>query len=130
MHRKTITRLHIPLILDPNRSFTITGSIIEIERGLKKTIVGIKTVDLSRENDNEDFFSLVMYGQVKSIGDKVLEKGDLIFCTGQLNASTINSAPELEIKHFSSYDGVRTLLESTRVVSVPLENIINPDSAY
>jgi len=83
--------------VDSNRTFTILGLITALDRGLKKTTLSIKTIDLSRENDNEDYFSLVMYGQIKSIGDKVLEKGDLIFCTGQLNCITINSAPELEI---------------------------------
>ena len=131
MHKHSISLLHLPLSLDPNRQFSILGQITALERGLKKTIVSIKTVDLSRESDNEDYFTLVMYGQVKSIGDKVLEKGDLIHCTGQLNCPlSTSTAPELEIKHFSAYDGVRTLLETTRVVSVPLENIINPDSAY
>lgn len=130
MHKHSISLLHLPLCLDPHRTFTFLGQITALDRGLKKTMVSIKTVDLSRENDNEDFFTLVMYGQIKSIGDKILEVGDLLYCTGQLNCPLSASTPELEIKHFTAYDGVRTLLETTRVVSVPLENIINPDSAY
>lgn len=130
MHKRSISLLHLPLIVDSNRTFTFLGQITALERGLKKTIVSIKTIDLSRENDNEDYFTLVMHGQVKSIGDKILEVGDLLHCTGQLNSLSTSTPPELEIKHFSAYDGVRTLLETTRVVAVPLENIINPDSAY
>lgn len=130
MHKRTIIQLYTPLSVDPNRTFTILGIITNLDRGLKKTIVSVKTIDLIRENNNEDYFNLSMSGQIKSTGDKILEKGDLLFCTGQLNCTSIDSHPELEIKHFNAWDGMRNMLESTRAVSVPLDNIINPDSAY
>lgn len=117
MNPAAVSLLHISLSVCPNKMFQIIGHIKSIDRQLKTTILEVITVDYSKEVDNTDHFNLTLYGNVKTLGDKILSREDLIFATGQMNVDC--DVVIFEVRHFLSWNGMRNIFESPSVKVAP-----------
>lgn len=117
MNPAAVSLLHIPLSVSPNKMFQIIGHIKSIDRQLKTTILEVVTVDYSKEVDNTDHFNLTLYGNIKSLADKILSREDLIFATGQMNVDCDKII--FEVRHFLSWNGMRNIFEAPSVKVAP-----------
>ncbi len=119
MHRNSISILHTPLIICPSKIFTIIGHITELRRELKQTVLHVQVVDYTKPEDNVEVFELILMGEVKTLGDRTLSIGDLIYSVGELKSFTIDKKLELRCKWFLAWNGMSNSFESTKAVKAP-----------
>lgn len=129
MNPAVISMLHISLSVSPNKMFQIIGHIKSIDRQLKTTILEVITVDYSKVNDNTDHFKLSIYGNIKTLADKILSREDLIFATGQLNTGVDCENVVFEVKHFLSWNGMRNIFEAPST-AIPPKDPFDEKMAY
>ena len=98
--------------LSPDRSFSMTGFVKGIDRDIKKTVLEIHTCDRTRDTDNKDKFFVSFYLNMKSMTDRIVNKGDLVVITGQINTTHDTNAMELEGRHLMAFDGVKNVFEN------------------
>jgi len=111
----------------PDKYWQMWGYVTYFNRELKRSIIHVQTVDYTKTKDNVDVFELILSGEMKAEGDRMISVGDLIVAIGELKSITINKV-EFNVKYFRSWDGMRNSFELTKAVLVP--EIIDPTLSY
>ena len=118
MHKQSLAILHLPLSVCPSKMFTIIGTITHFQRELKQTVLHVQVVDYTKPEDNVEVFELILMGDVKTLGDKTLSIGDLIYSVGELKSFTIDKCA-LHVKWFLAWNSMSNSFESTKAVKAP-----------
>ena len=106
-----VSLIHQKMSLSPDRSFSITGFVKMIDRELKKTVLEIHTCDREKMEDNTDKFFVTFYGDMKSMADKIVNRGDLVVVNGHINTNHVTNVMQLEGRHLMAFDGVKNVFD-------------------